>query len=382
MKKVLKTIRKSEQGLTYSEIRNALSLDPEIIRSSVLQLERTNKIGKTYREKDNEWIYKSFKKKKKKEEEPSSKFSPKDIHVFRGGDWKLEGDQSIFYYKIKVKNGSKFIIANINILVTSIPRGLEAQSKNYQIESLKPDSFESPTFKLNAKESCVGDKVEGIVTYTDPFGTQQSVHIEPFEICYVCNLLSPKEITKQEFDEKIVSMEKKELIIESDLNVTDLQTTIAEIVKDCHFAFLKDMKKAQDENFMKIEAYAEGLYDKQDVALSVGVQKSDNGSKLIIEAMSDRIEKLMDLTKDLSIKLDDVKSNTELILEYTSQIEKVLDNQEDLESFLKERLASDFQKFKYAWQDYKAGSINKTELIKEGFKIIGKKFVKKIIGNA
>ena len=45
-----------------------------------------------------------------------------------------------------------------------------------------------------------------------------------------------------------------------------------------------------------------------------------------------------------------------------------------------DNLGSDFNKIKYAWQQYKDGEIGKGALIKEGIKIIGKKFIKKIIG--
>ena len=46
-------------------------------------------------------------------------------------------------------------------------------------------------------------------------------------------------------------------------------------------------------------------------------------TKLIIKAMSRREEKLIDLLKDLSVKCDDIKSDTELIKEYSSQIEEI-----------------------------------------------------------
>ncbi|MHA1150740.1 MAG: tetratricopeptide repeat protein [Promethearchaeota archaeon] len=316
------------------------------------------------------------------EKEPKEQKIKKEksvVEVLRGGDWKVEGNQSIFYYKVKINNDTEFVISNIQVLLTSIPAGLESNNTLYRIETLKPDSFESPTFKLSAKESCVGDTVEGIVTYTDHRGTQQSIHIEPFEICYVCNLLTPKEITKEEFDRKVNFMQERKLVLDSDLNVPDLEAKIEQIVRDCNFALLQDLKAAQDENFMKVEAFAEGLYDKQDVALSVAVQKVENGSQLVVKAMSDRSEKVTDLLRDFSIKLDDIKSDTELIKEYTSQIETILDNQENMEAYLKDHLGSDFEKIKDAWQDYKEGKINKKQLIGQGIKVIGKKFIKKML---
>lgn len=313
---------------------------------------------------------------------PSMKFKPKELSVLRGGDWKVEGDQSIFYYKVKVKNDSQLVVTNIQILLTSIPSGLETQTQMYKIESLKPRSFESPTFKLMARESCVGDTVEGLVTFTDPTGVQQTAQIEPFEICYVCNLLTPKQITREEFEEKVDFMEEKKLIIDSDMDFLALESKITQIVKNCNFALLQEMADSQSETLKKLDAFAEGLYDKQDVALSITVRKMEEGSKLVVKAMSDRGEKVTDLLRDFSGKLDDIKSDTELIKEYTSQIEDLFDELgrlEDIEAYLKDHLASDWEKLKYAWQDYKAGEIDRTQLIWQGIKVIGKRFIPKIL---
>ena len=61
-----------------------------------------------------------------------------------------------------------------------------------------------------------------------------------------------------------------------------------------------------------MEAFAEGLYDKQDVALSIMMQEIINkANKLIIKAMSHREEKLMDILRDISYKCNNLKSSSE-----------------------------------------------------------------------
>jgi len=54
----------------------------------------------------------------------------------------------------------------------------------------------------------------------------------------------------------------------------------------------------------------------------------------------------------------------------------VFDKTEDIEEYLKSHLASDFEKIRNAWQDFKKRKIDKREFIKTGIKEIGKKFVK------
>jgi len=330
---------------------------------------------------------KSEKKKDTKKDEHAAKFKKKKVKAKRGGNWKIEGGQSVFFYKVKVQNESKFLIGNIQVVLTSIPHGLSAEKQMYKIESLKPGAYESPTFKLMASESCVGDTVEGLVTFTDPMGKSQTITIEPFEICYVCNLLTPKEISKKDFDEKVEFMEDKKLIIESDLEPSELEAKIAEIVMNCNFAMLQQMEANRGGEFRKLEAFAQGLYDKQDVGLSIAMKKvkkeakkgAKSGSKLVIKAMSDKEEKIIDLLKDFNNKLDDIKSDTELIKEYSAQLEDIFDKTKDLEGFLVDKLGSDFNNIKHAFKAYKAGDMGKAGLIKEGLKMIGKKFIKKII---
>jgi len=99
-------------------------------------------------------------------------------------------------------------------------------------------------------------------------------------------------------------------------------------------------------------------------------------SKIKKDKIRSKADKVTDYLRDFSNKLDDIKSDTELIKEYTSQIEDIFKMQEDLEHFLKARLSTDFGKIKHAYEDYKTGNITRGELVKRGISVIGKKFVK------
>ncbi len=241
------------------------------------------------------------------------KFQPiKDILISRGGDWKIENKQSVFNYKVKVKNDSKFMLTNIQILLTSIPSGLISQSDKYVIDALNPDSFESPTFKFSAKESCVGDKVKGVVIYTDPKGNPQTVPIQPFKIKYVCNLLIPKPITEENYERNIPSMHEQKITFDCKLSPDELEPEISKILQHNNFYLLENLQELKSPDFKKVKAYAEGKYDKQDVALSVIMQSLEgHTNKLIIKAMSNKEEKIIDLLRDINMKCDAYKSTPE-----------------------------------------------------------------------
>jgi len=237
----------------------------------------------------------------------------KDINILRGGDWKIEGNQSVFHFKVKVKNNSKYVLTNFQILLTSIPSGLIPQTDRYRIDSLNPDSFESPTFKFVAKESCVGDVIKGIVIYTDPMGNQQTIPITPFKIKYVCNLLVPKSITEENYEKNTAIMYEKKITMDCILPPDEIEPEVTQILKNNNFYLLENLQQIESPDFKRIKAYAEGKYDQEDVAISVIMQRlADQTNKLIIKAMSNKNEKIIDLLKDISNKCDALKIHTEM----------------------------------------------------------------------
>ena len=78
----------------------------------------------------------------------------------------------------------------------------------------------------------------------------------------------------------------------------------------------------------------------------------------------------------------DIKNHTEYIRNYLPTIESILEKTEDIELYLRERLASDYEKIKDKIEDYTQGKIEKKELAIHILKILGKKavriFIKKI----
>jgi Tfp pilus assembly protein PilF len=303
-------------------------------------------------------------------------FDKNEIEVLRGGDWKIEGDQSIFYYKPKIINKSKFVITNIQILLTQVPSCLEVIDDRYKIDFLRPRSFEAPTFKLKALESCVGDTVGAIVTYTTPSGSQETIEIQPFEIEYVCNLLVPKQITRKDFEKKVKKMGTKELIIDCGLNIEEAQNALSSILLQNNFFLLEQLKQTQNANYRSLEGFAQGRYDKEDVALSLTMEKQEDTTQVVIKGMSDKVEKLTDLLRDINAKCDSIKSDTILIKQYTEQISDIIDGIQDLEKYLRKRIGSDVDKIKVALEDYRNGKIKKVTLIAKCIGILGKRFIK------
>ncbi|MBA7692863.1 hypothetical protein ES703_101435 [subsurface metagenome] len=134
-----------------------------------------------------------------------------------------------------------------------IPNSLEVKSDRQIINMLNPNSFQSPTFKLIAKESCVGDRIRGIVIFTDPKDKQKTIEIEPFEIAYVCNLLVPKKVTAKEYELKTAIMNDKKLIFDCNMSPEEVEQELAQVLQKNNFYLLKNQHDLQGEKFRQLK---------------------------------------------------------------------------------------------------------------------------------
>ena len=263
-----------------------------------------------------------------------------NIKIMRGGDWKIEGNQSVFNYKVKIKNLSQYIISDIQVIFGDIPPGLKLKTdKLIEFAKLKPNNEVAPTYKLYATDNCVGSEVKGIVHFSDHFGRIHTNQVEPYEICYVCNLLVPKSVSREEFENRIQHMQGKTIHINSSLSPYEVESIVKKNMEECNFALLQEIKEAQDQGFRRIEGLAQGLYDKQDVAISVAMRQLDEGSDIEIRTLSNKFEKTTDLMKDISIKLEDIKSDTQKVQDVIYYLDEskiretlniIIDNPKDL----------------------------------------------------
>ncbi|MBY9009037.1 MAG: hypothetical protein KGD74_04140, partial [Candidatus Lokiarchaeota archaeon] len=91
----------------------------------------------------------------------------------------------------------------------------------------------------------------------------------------------------------------------------DLEHELTKLLRENNFFLLDEEFGKSDVSLGKLRGFAEGKYDKQEVALSVMMSKIAEGTtRLVIKAMSEREEKLIDLLRDLSTKCEPYKSHT------------------------------------------------------------------------
>lgn len=108
------------------------------------------------------------------------------------------------------------------------------------------------------------------------------------------------------------------------------------------------------------------------------VDKIEKKPELKYRTDSDKLDEILNKIREIYLKVDDIKNDTEYIEIYTPLIEEIFESVGNINEYLKEHLATDFEKIKNALEDYHSGTISRKKLIELILKLVGKKFIKTI----
>jgi hypothetical protein len=89
-----------------------------------------------------------------------------------------------------------------------------------------------------------------------------------------------------------------------------------------------------------------------------------------------QVEEALQKTHELASQIKNDTSKIILDIEWVViLIERQMDQIKDVESYMKEKLGSDWSQLAYKWQRFKVGVITSGEFTKEALKKVGKKFL-------
>ena len=188
--------------------------------------------------------------------------------------------------------------------------------------------------------------------------------------------IMPKIISKEDFEQKILSMKEKEVIFESDMSLESIESEFSSILIKENFHIVEKEIDPNNSELKRIKGFAEGKYDKQEIALILKVKKVTEGHNLItIIAKSNKEWVAEEVLKDINVKSNSLKSTHELLREYSEKIEAVMDKIADLEDFLAKNLGPELEKLRDVLNSYNQAEISRSELINRGADLIGKNFL-------
>jgi len=377
------------------------------------------------------------------------------VHISRG----FEVARDTFKFFIRVENLSNYAITNANVKIL-LPHTLKLDKKTpsnqITIGDIAPQKFSTAIFYLFC-EACADTEINASIDFKDPKGNFQVEKMEPFQI-YSCKYVTPRAISREEFNQKFQIKDKKTLEIQLKDEITEdkamqmikdrmtmstisstkdsiemagltrngldillksmimeikgVKTLVATVVSENQQVQMgalsdlmeefKDYRRTTIDKFEVLEVGQKGIKETIINEISKILNNQIAEYDLIKEnnlKSREQINRLQEKFDDLEIKgdfgkADEIKqqidslrsqfreahNQLELKLDdIISNIDQIFDKTDNLEEYLKSRLASDFEKIKDRWQDYKAGKIGRKELIRESIKVIGRKFIKMII---
>lgn len=191
-----------------------------------------------------------------------------------------------------------------------------------------------------------------------------------------CDYIIPKKISKDIFDQKIQTMKTKEIYFENDMSLDQIEGELSSILRRNNFYIVETELDPINSELKGIKGFAEGKYDKQEIALIVKVKKVTEGHNLITTiAMSKKEWIAEEILRDINVKSNNLKSTHELLREYSEKIEAVMEKIADLEDFLAKNLGPELEKLREVLNRYNRDEISRSELINSGADLIGKNFL-------
>jgi len=167
-------------------------------------------------------------------------------------------------FKAKVINDTDQAITDVKVWLISYPeRALKLISDEMaRYPKIEPSGFRSPSFDLLPTQDCVrGDVVAG-VSYVDAKGVSCTISAMPHTVRAVCDLLKPERITPTEFEEKLATLERGELVVKvSDWSVHEMFEKALRILDDSNFLEIEsELREREDLVEAGVKGWSRGKY--------------------------------------------------------------------------------------------------------------------------
>ncbi|KKN44801.1 hypothetical protein LCGC14_0689380 [marine sediment metagenome] len=142
----------------------------------------------------------------------------------------------------------------------------------------------------------------------------------------------------------------------------------------------KKLKKIINNTYQHVKSFFKGFRKEKDVeTVQNKIREKIFQQNLRLEKKLKKIEKGIDKTKTLA---GEIKEDTSRIVLKIDEVLLIVNHQmealgklDDIEKYMKEHLASDWDQIKYSWNRYKNDEISRGEFTKKALKKLGKKFL-------
>ena len=234
-----------------------------------------------------------------------------DLDVFqRGGAWVIEQGRLFYEFKVKVENPVATALVEVDVLLKYPETALKLLTDNpLRIPHVLPGRSQSLTFRLEPLDRCVGDFLEAIVIYYGGVEKteRRTVSLKPWEIEYKCNLLEPEPISREEFERRTALMGGRREQLMVPMSPEALRPILEKVVRECNLATV-DQLQEQVEDLRRY--FAIGKFDRNAVAMIVGLLEKRAGTEVVLKGLSEDVAKLPHLLKEVAQRItNEVKAH-------------------------------------------------------------------------
>jgi hypothetical protein len=192
-------------------------------------------------------------------------------------------------YKVEINNELPFVVNDVTVSLKAYPKNcmnFTGQEKK-TIKMIRPDKSEKLEFRFIPTKDYVDGRIQTSVSYIDSNDKLRTVHLEPFVIRSVCDLLNPIKIPVQQFDLLLSRMDA----INENVNLKVQAESLFEIAQALFS--VKNFHIIDTEKFVKnglftgaIRGYAEGKYTNKKVALIFTVKGASNIDQAVVQVQA------------------------------------------------------------------------------------------------
>jgi hypothetical protein len=209
---------------------------------------------------------------------------PGVVEALRGGE--IVGGK--YVYKVKVNNGTEYVINNVIVTITAYPEDCMVSLDDdmaKRIKRIEPGGFRSPSFEFEPTSDCVKGNILATVSYIDHHDQNQIMTVRSFEIKSVCDLLTPMESTIQEFDLILGDMEVTTEQHTLDWNPEILFQNATTFLPSCNFHIMDSKSSEEDGQFTgEIRGLAIGKHTQKRIAVRLTIVGPIDGNEAQVDA--------------------------------------------------------------------------------------------------
>ena len=118
--------------------------------------------------------------------------------------------------------------------------------------------------------------------------------------------------------------------------------------------------------------FSKKYQEEQQYKLSIKTYRQNKKLEKQLKQLEESLQKTHELTSQIKEDTSKILLDIEWVV---ILVERQMDRIEDVESYMKDNLGSDWNQLKHNWQEYKTGEITRGEFAKDALKKLGKKFL-------